>query len=244
MDGGGEAISQRLRAGEDAPGEGQLADHVGARQLAHQGDARHVGNEAPLDLEDRQPRVGRDIADVRAERDLKAAAERDAVDRRDHGNRDVPPDSAACWGALAIPWVRVTRSERAASRAAARHRREPRLVQTRAKSAPGARKDDGAQAGLAPQPLARRDDRLEHRGIERVELVRSIEPDLGDAAGDVDQNAVARRGQGFVLMGRSRVFPQRPNRVRGTGQSSPKQSALISAAGRPAPRRYRSRPLR
>ena len=116
--------------------------------------------------------------------------------------------SAACWAALAIPCVRVTRSERAASARAGRHRRERRLVQTRAKSAPGARKDDRAQAGLAPQPLARGDDRFEHRAIERVQLVGAIEPDVGDAAGDFDQNAVAQWRQAPAITRRSR-FSQR-----------------------------------
>ena len=98
MDGGGEAVTQSLGAGEHAAGEGQLPDHVGAREFAHQSDARHVGNEAPFDLEDRQPCVRRDVADVRAERDLKAAAERDAMDRRDHRNRNLAPDQRRLLG--------------------------------------------------------------------------------------------------------------------------------------------------
>ena len=39
------------------PGHRKLADHVGARKLAHERDAGHVGDEAPFDLEDRQARA-------------------------------------------------------------------------------------------------------------------------------------------------------------------------------------------
>ena len=86
MEAGGEAVSQRFGAGEDPAGQAELADHVGAGKFAHERNAGHVRDEAPFDLHDREARVRRDVADVGAERDLEAAAERDAMDRDDDRN--------------------------------------------------------------------------------------------------------------------------------------------------------------
>jgi hypothetical protein len=99
--------------------------------------------------------------------------------------------------------------------ASGRDRRECLPVKAGAKAFARAGQHDGAQTGHAAQPLARRDDGLEHRRIERVELVRAIERDLGDANGDVDCHAVARRGQGFVLHASLPGFPSTPKSGQG-----------------------------
>src|SRR5208282_1730229 len=74
--------------------------------------------------------------------------------------------------------------------ATGRRRGESLLVETGAKASTRAGQHDGAQTGRAAQPLARCGDRLEHRRIERVELVRAIERDLGDSGGDFNSHAV------------------------------------------------------
>ena len=84
MKAGGEALSERLRPGENASGHRQLTDHIGAGEFAHERNPRHVGNNAPSDFHNREARVRRDIADVGAKGDLKAAAQCDPMDRRNN----------------------------------------------------------------------------------------------------------------------------------------------------------------
>ena len=99
--------------------------------------------------------------------------------------------------------------------ASGRDRRECLLVEAGAKALARAGEHDGAQARHAAEPLARRDDRLEHRRIERVELVRPVERDLGDASGDVDCHAVAVADEGFVLHASLQGFPSTPKSGQG-----------------------------
>ncbi len=181
VDGGGEAVAERLLARELPPGEGELADHVAARELAHQRDAAHVGHEAPFDLENGELRVGRDVADVGAERDLEAAAEGDAVHRRDHRHgqpraRRTPP-LRADWRSRACASSRSAMSAVALPRG---DRCEAPHVEAGREAAPRAIEHGGAQTRQSLQPLARLGQRLEHGGIKGVELVRPVEPHLRD----------------------------------------------------------------
>ena len=43
---------------------------------------------------------------------------------------------------------------------------------------------------LLAQSLGRADQRIEHRGIERIHLVRADQPDIGDAVRDRDRDAL------------------------------------------------------
>jgi hypothetical protein len=69
-----QATPQGFLIAEDAPGEDQLWRHVVAHQPAQQHDAGQVGDEAPLNLHDRQLRIGRDKVHVGAEAELESAA--------------------------------------------------------------------------------------------------------------------------------------------------------------------------
>ncbi len=84
-------VAHGLLRREDAPGIGELAQDVVAHQAGKDRRARHVGHQAPFDLHDRHPRIGREKAHVGAERELEAAAERHALDRGDHRHRKLPP---------------------------------------------------------------------------------------------------------------------------------------------------------
>ena len=53
--------------------------------------------------------------------------------------------------------------------------------------------DNGAQAPGAAKPPTRLDQAFEHGRIERVELFRPVEPDLGDAFGDSDADPAGDR---------------------------------------------------
>ncbi len=97
--------------------------------------------------------------------------------------------------------MRFVRSPSVRAGASGQHRGECPLVEAGAKALAGAREHDGAQARRSTQAFAGGDDRLEHRGIERVELVGAIERDLGDAIGDLDTDPLARPGRGSFLHG-------------------------------------------
>jgi hypothetical protein len=92
IDPGRQAQRHGLLAAHDAAGEGQLLGHVPADELGEQLAARHVGYQAPPDLQHRHPRVRRDDPDVGAERDLQAAAERVPGDGRDDRDGNLGPD--------------------------------------------------------------------------------------------------------------------------------------------------------
>jgi len=64
------------------------------------------------------------------------------------------------------------------------HRLERAEVQARAEVGALAGQHDGADAGLGLQPLARRDQAGEHRVVERVALLRAVQPDVRDAVRD------------------------------------------------------------
>ena len=79
-----EAEPQGFLTVEDAPGEDQFSRHVVAHWPAHQHDAGHVGDQAPLDLHDRQLSIGSDETHVGAEADLESAAKGHAVHGRNY----------------------------------------------------------------------------------------------------------------------------------------------------------------
>ena len=87
----GQPITQGLLRREDPPGIGQLAQDIVAHEARQDRRPRHVRHQPPFDLHDRHPRIGGEKAHVGAERELKAAAERHALDRGDHRHRKLPP---------------------------------------------------------------------------------------------------------------------------------------------------------
>ena len=74
-----------------------------------------------------------------------------------------------------------------------RHCRETLHVEPGREAAPRAVENDGAQFGRTPQPLARLDQRLEHRRIERVQFRRPVERDLRDAVREGERNPLPNR---------------------------------------------------
>jgi hypothetical protein len=106
-----EAVAHGFLRREDAPGIGEIAQDIVAHEAGQDRRARHVGHQAPFDLHDRHPRIGREEAHVGAERELEAAAERHALDRGNHRHRKLPPaPHRLLAGKLARPWVRAERS--------------------------------------------------------------------------------------------------------------------------------------
>jgi hypothetical protein len=94
---------------------------------------------------------------------------------------------------LASPWVARRQVALFAScdpvTALFLHRGETAHVEAGAKRAPLAGQYYRSQAFFAGEPVRSGDQRIEHRGIERVHLVRSHQADIGDALRDRDLDA-------------------------------------------------------
>src|SRR5712671_1744858 len=87
----GEAVAQSFLRRENPPGIGQLPQNIVADEARQDRRSRHIRHQPPFDFHDRHPRIGREKPQVGAERELKAAAERHALDRGNHWNRQLPP---------------------------------------------------------------------------------------------------------------------------------------------------------
>ncbi len=87
----GQPERHRLLARHHAPGERQLLRHVDADEARQHLQAGHVGQQPPADLEHRELGVGRDDADVGAERDLQPTPERGPRHRGDDGHGQLGP---------------------------------------------------------------------------------------------------------------------------------------------------------
>ena len=107
-DAGAEPDPDRLGAVEHPRRQHELLGDVEADQPGQRAGDAHVGDQAPVDLADRDARVGCDEPDVGAERDLGAAADAVAVDRADHRDRQGLPavgDPLGEVGVLAVAAV-------------------------------------------------------------------------------------------------------------------------------------------
>ena len=165
-------------------GVGQAAQHVLAHIAAPQRIAAHIGHQAPFHLHDRHARFGRDDANVRPAGDLQPAAQAHAVHRGDHRHRQLAPhhchllhDVGCAMGAPA----------NFHARSAAGHAGH---VQARTEGASLAGQHHGAHALLVHQALASGHNAFEHRAVERIHLVRPVQPDIGDMILDGDADAV------------------------------------------------------
>ena len=85
---------ERLVREEDAPGHRELHRDVLRHQLAQRHRRAHVRDQTPFGLHHRELATRVRDAHVRAEGDLQAAAQADAMSRRDHGRRDLAPQVA------------------------------------------------------------------------------------------------------------------------------------------------------
>jgi PII-like signaling protein len=187
---GRQAQRDGLLAAHDAPGEGQFLGDVPADELWEHLAAGHVRHQAPPDLHHRQPRVRRDDADVGAERDLQAAAQRIAGHGRDDRDGDLRPDvRGPLSGGPRRPGARG-QVDQGAEPLAFTHRGERAEVQARAEIWSLTGQHDRTDTRFGLEPFARRDQAGEHRPVQGIALVRPGQPDIGHPAGDLHCDAL------------------------------------------------------
>src|SRR4029079_7156006 len=193
-DPGGKAIAHGFLCRENPSCIGQLAQNIVAYEARQNWRARHVGYQPPFDLHDRHPRVGREEAHVGAERELEAAAKGDALDRRYHRHRKLSPaphrslrkirQAMGARGKVAL----LTTGDPVT--AGILHRREAPHIETGAERPSLAGQYYRSHALFLGKPFRCSDNRLEHRGVERIHLVRPNQPDVGDAVRNRDRDAL------------------------------------------------------
>ena len=105
-------MPQRLLRVDRAAGEDELLRDAEAADAREPLRAAPAGDDAEVDLGLAEPRVRRCVAEVAAERELAAAAEREAVDRRDGGLRHLL-EQARRLVAERPPLLRLARAEAA-----------------------------------------------------------------------------------------------------------------------------------
>jgi len=164
--------------------------------VAHDLGAGHVRHQAPLDLHHRHARIRRDVAHVRAEGELEAAAEGDAMHGGDHRHGQFTPAPhrilRAVGGAVGAR-LQLARHGGfpivlAAIRALAGHLAEVAHVEAGAEGPAFARQHDNAHGGVPAKGFDRLDQRVEHGVIERVHLVGAHKLHVGDAVSNVDRD--------------------------------------------------------
>src|SRR5215472_1593210 len=190
----GKSVRQRLLRRENPARIGQLAENIIPHQARQDGCASHVRHQAPFDLHDRHPRIGAKETEVGAERELEAAPERDALDRGDHRHRQLPPAPHRLLRKIRQP-MRAP-GQVAAFRAwyamatVVLHRRKTAHVEASAERPAFAGQYYRPQALFLAEAFGRADQRIEHRGIECIHLVRPHQSNIGDAVSDHDRDAL------------------------------------------------------
>ena len=153
--------------------------------------AAHVGHEPPLDLHDRELGVRPYVADVCTECDLQAAAEGRTVHRGNHRQRELLPDEGRALtrvcGTLTVALEGALDVLVALS---ALHGLEACEVQARAESATLSGEDDGAHRRVVGELPARGDQSVEHRGVDRIHLLRSVQANVCNSIHDLDRYAL------------------------------------------------------
>ena len=171
-----EAVAHSLLRGENPSRISQLAQDIVTHEAGEDRRARHVGHQSPFDLHDRHPRVGGEEAHVGAKRELEAAAKGDALNRRNHRHRKLPPAPHRLLGK-----IRQAMGARGKIALLATgypvtpgllHRGETPHIETRAERSSFAGQYYRSNSLFAGKPFCCSDNRLEHRGVERIHLVR------------------------------------------------------------------------
>ena len=115
----------------------------------------------------------------------KPPPKRHALDRGDHRHRKLPPAPHRLLRKIGQPMGARGKVALLATgdpvTAALLHRGEASHIETGAERPPLAGQYYRPHAFFMGKPLGRGDQRLEHRGIERVHLVRPHQSDVGDA---------------------------------------------------------------
>ena len=88
-----------------------------------------------------------------------------------------------------MPWVR----DFEIADAALFHGGETVQIEARAKPAPFAGQNHRAEAPFFGEPLGRGDQRLEHRRVERIQLVGTRQPNIGNATRNIHGNSISHR---------------------------------------------------
>ena len=141
-------------------------------------------------------------ADVGPAGDLQAAAETDAVDRSDDGNRALAPSHGDFLELVRVS-VRAFGQRLALAIGSSSKAGD---VEPGTKATPLARQNHGTQALHGAQLFTGVDDGIEHRRVERVHLVGTVQPDLGNAVvGKLNRNAVAGHGTPQCFLSRACV---------------------------------------
>ena len=201
----GQTEFRGLDAADHTSGEGELLGDVGAHEVPQQLGAGHVGNEAPDDFAHGESRLRVDDPQVGAEGDLEAAAVGHAMDCGDHRYRHRVPDPGrglAAVGRVVVRSCQELIGQRVAARTAL-HGLEAAEVEAGAEGATVAGENDGAHGRVGGQLAAGRAQRVEHRAVQRIQLVGPVETDIGDAVCDLDGDAGAG---GYLGHGALRVL--------------------------------------
>ncbi|MDG2261876.1 MAG: hypothetical protein P8N50_06000, partial [Actinomycetota bacterium] len=169
-----------------------LGGNIDADQPWQQFGCTHVWCQPPADLQDRQLRVRMNQSDVSGKAQLETTSERMTTDRADDGDRQFPPaphcllsemgdapvrPRSAIGLASALAWVAVS------------HGLESGEIESGAERSSLSRQHDGAHIGAPGQRCACLDQFSEHGGVEGVQLVRAIEPNISHPVVDIDDDS-------------------------------------------------------
>ena len=183
-------------AGDDLGGVGEFLRDVETHELAQGLRGRHVRDQAPVRLADRDARVGRDVADVRRQGDLDAGSVGDTVHRGDHRDGEFLPHPRRALGEVRRALVGLVDQARALALARVRH--QPGDVEATAECAPLPRQHDRPQAFVQGEVRTGIDEGDEHVEIDRVHLVAAHHLYVGNAIAlrDADSLAHGTSGKG------------------------------------------------
>lgn len=208
---GCKAECESFSAIEDSRGEGQLLGNVGANESGQHQRSGHVRNETPVDFTHRHLGVGMDDANVGPETDLDSPSQRMAVNCRDHGHRDLLPHPRHLLTQMGDPARRhgtrialVVGSGGLAPFAPSGHLLKGSEIETgtERRTLPG--KNYCAHLGLGLESFARRSKGSEHRSVESIALVRSVQSDICHSSIDTDRHSFLIR-HGVILAGRDQA---------------------------------------
>ena len=182
----------RFDSADRLTGDDELLRHARSDEARQQLGAAHVGDDAPLDLHERELRVGARHPDVGSERDLHAAAEGGTEDRGDDGDLDERPHVHGLLGERASRAESVPDVDDAGTRLGdPSHLGE---IEARAEGPPPTGEDDGPDLGIRREPETDLDEVLTERGplMGKVQVLPDLRVNGED--GPFGGSAVASNG--------------------------------------------------
>jgi hypothetical protein len=187
--------SRRASARHDPARHGEEFGHV-VRDDRRQRDGSAIARgEAPLDLAHREASVRRCYPDVGTQHDLGATAQAVAMDRGDDRHRHLAPSPRRLLAEMGEPVTRVGYAGHLVDRSlVTAGRDEQPAVQPGAESPSDTGEHDDSGRAVRLDRLACLDDPLVHGEVQRVQLVRSVQTDLDDAAVTRHENTIRHLG--------------------------------------------------